>query len=116
DHRRRRDRRRGRPDRDRPAAHDHRGGHVTETPAPTPASVSGDVPVENWRSRLAEAEDAEPAERHEHLGALLDDLDEQVGSLCADSTGHSSTGTCWAPAPAQPAKSPPDGSTSTAAP
>jgi hypothetical protein len=54
---------------------------VTETPAPTPASVSGDVPVENWRSRLAEAENAGPAERHEHLGALLDDLDEQVGSL-----------------------------------
>lgn len=54
---------------------------MSETPAPTPASVSGDVPVENWRSRLAEAEGAPAAERHEHLGALLDDLDEQVGSL-----------------------------------
>src|SRR5699024_9645745 len=80
-HRRRRDRRRGGPERDRAAAHDRRGGHMSETPAPTPASIGGDVPVENWRSRLAEAEAAAAAERHEHLGALLDALDEQVGSL-----------------------------------
>src|SRR5699024_2183251 len=53
----------------------------SETPAPTPASIGGDVPVENWRSRLAEAEGTAAAERHEHLGALLDALDEQVGSL-----------------------------------
>jgi hypothetical protein len=50
-------------------------------PAPTPASVSGDVPVEAWRSRLAETKEAPAAERHERLGALLDDLDAQVGSL-----------------------------------
>ena len=54
---------------------------MSESPAPTPASVSGDVPVENWRSRLTEAKETPAAERHEHLGALLDALDEQVGSL-----------------------------------
>ncbi|WP_166972457.1 hypothetical protein [Brevibacterium atlanticum] len=51
------------------------------TPTPTPASVSGDVPVEAWRSRLEDAKTLPASERHEHLGALLDDLDGQVGSL-----------------------------------
>lgn len=50
-------------------------------PAPTPASVAGDVPVETWRAGLAEAKEAPAAERHEHLSALLDELDSQVGSL-----------------------------------
>lgn len=50
------------------------------TPA-TPASVAGDVPVETWRAGLAETEEAPAAERHEHLSALLDELDSQVGSL-----------------------------------
>lgn len=49
--------------------------------APTPASVSGDVPVETWRASLAEAKEAPAAERHEHLNSLLNDLDAQVGSL-----------------------------------
>lgn len=49
--------------------------------APTPASVSGDVPVETWRAGLAEAKEAPAAERHEHLNSLLNDLDAQVGSL-----------------------------------
>ena len=48
---------------------------------PTPASVSGDVPVEIWRASLAEAKEAPAAERHEHLNSLLNDLDAQVGSL-----------------------------------
>ncbi|SDS53097.1 hypothetical protein SAMN04489752_1916 [Brevibacterium siliguriense] len=51
------------------------------TSSPTPASVSGDVPVENWRASLAEAREAPAAERHEHLNSLLGDLDAQVGSL-----------------------------------
>ena len=50
-------------------------------PAPTPAALNADVPVEAWRTRLAEAKEAPAAERHERLGALLDDLDTQVGSL-----------------------------------
>ena len=54
---------------------------MSETPAPTPASVSREVPVESWRTQLAEAKDAPAAERHDHLGALLDALDAQVGSL-----------------------------------
>lgn len=49
--------------------------------APTPASVSGDVPIETWRSSLAEAKEAPAAERHELLNSLLADLDAQVGSL-----------------------------------
>ena len=49
--------------------------------APTPASVSGDVPVEIWRASLAEAKEAPAAERHELLNSLLSDLDAQVGSL-----------------------------------
>ena len=48
---------------------------------PTPASVSGDVPVEIWRASLAEAKEAPAAERHELLNSLLSDLDAQVGSL-----------------------------------
>jgi hypothetical protein len=50
-------------------------------PVPTPNSVSGDVPVETWRSHLGEAKEMPAAERHDHLGALLDELDSQVGSL-----------------------------------
>ncbi|MGO2035849.1 MAG: hypothetical protein ACTH2U_05165 [Brevibacterium sp.] len=53
----------------------------TPGPTPTPASVAGDVPVETWRADLAEAKEAPAAERHEHLSALLDELDSQVGSL-----------------------------------
>lgn len=54
----------------------------TPAPAPpTPASVAGDVPVETWRASLAEAGEAPAADRHEHLSALLDELDSQVGSL-----------------------------------
>jgi hypothetical protein len=53
----------------------------TPNPAPTPNSVSGDVPVETWRSHLGEAKEMHAAERHDHLGALLDELDSQVGSL-----------------------------------
>lgn len=53
----------------------------TPTPAPTPASVQGDVPIEAWRARLAEAKSAPSAERHEHLNELLNELDSQVGSL-----------------------------------
>ncbi|UVI34697.1 hypothetical protein [Brevibacterium spongiae] len=53
----------------------------TPTPTPTPASVSGDVPVDSWRTHLAETKDAPAAQRHERLGALLDELDSQVGSL-----------------------------------
>ncbi len=49
--------------------------------APTPASVSGDVPVETWRANLAAAREAPAAERHGQLNSLLDDLDAQVGSL-----------------------------------
>ena len=49
--------------------------------APTPASVSGDVPIETWRSSLAEAKEAPAAARHELLNSLLGDLDAQVGSL-----------------------------------
>lgn len=48
---------------------------------PTPASVSGDVPIETWRTSLAEAKEAPAAERHELLNSLLADLDAQVGSL-----------------------------------
>jgi hypothetical protein len=57
--------------------------HQTPNPAPTPTpnSVSGDVPVETWRSHLGEAKEMPAAERHDHLGALLDELDSQVGSL-----------------------------------
>lgn len=50
-------------------------------PTPTPASLQGDVPVESWRARLAEAKDAPSAERHEHLAELLNELDSQVSSL-----------------------------------
>ena len=53
----------------------------TPTPTPTPASLSGDVPVDGWRAHLAETKDAPAAQRHERLGALLDELDSQVGSL-----------------------------------
>lgn len=49
--------------------------------APTPASISGDVPVETWRRRLEEIDEAPSSERHELLSALLDDLDSQVSSL-----------------------------------
>lgn len=49
--------------------------------APTPASVGGEVPIETWRSSLAEAKEAPAAERHELLNSLLADLDAQVGSL-----------------------------------
>lgn len=52
-----------------------------EQAGPTPASVSGEVPVENWRTSLAEAKEAPAAERYDRLGALLDELDAQVGSL-----------------------------------
>ncbi|PCC16940.1 hypothetical protein [Brevibacterium aurantiacum] len=53
----------------------------TPAPAPTPASVNGDVPVEAWRRDLEQIGEAPSAERHEHLSALLDDLDSQVSSL-----------------------------------
>lgn len=49
--------------------------------APTPASVNGDVPVENWRRDLEQISEAPSTERHELLSALLDDLDSQVSSL-----------------------------------
>lgn len=52
-----------------------------ENPAPTTNSMSGDVPVEDWRSRLEDAKTLPAAARHDRLGALLDDLDAQVGSL-----------------------------------
>ncbi|GAA1953185.1 hypothetical protein GCM10009689_37900 [Brevibacterium antiquum] len=54
------------------------------TPAPTPpnpASVNGDVPVENWRRDLEQIDQAPSAERHALLSALLDELDSQVSSL-----------------------------------
>ncbi|MCF2572839.1 hypothetical protein [Brevibacterium sp. UCMA 11754] len=51
------------------------------TPAPTPASANGDVPVENWRRDLEQIDQAPSAERHELLSALLDDLDSKVSSL-----------------------------------
>ncbi|MGC2941061.1 MULTISPECIES: hypothetical protein [unclassified Brevibacterium] len=57
------------------------GPNPTANPGPTPASVSGDVPVEAWRASLAEAKEAPAAQRHEHLNSLLGDLDAQVGSL-----------------------------------
>ncbi|AMT94230.1 hypothetical protein A2T55_10950 [Brevibacterium linens] len=72
------DRRRGGPGRRTPAP-PNRGGRMSENP--TPASVSGDVPVETWRASLAEAKEAPAAERHELLNSLLSDLDAQVGSL-----------------------------------
>ncbi|WP_193070378.1 MULTISPECIES: hypothetical protein [unclassified Brevibacterium] len=50
-------------------------------PAPTPASVNGDVPVENWRRDLEQIGDAPSTERHGLLSTLLDDLDAQVSSL-----------------------------------
>lgn len=49
--------------------------------APTPASVNGDVPVENWRRDLEQISEAQSTERHELLSALLDDLDSEVSSL-----------------------------------
>ncbi|WP_260848237.1 hypothetical protein [Brevibacterium aurantiacum] len=51
------------------------------TPAPTPASVNGDVPVENWRRDLEQIDQAPSTERHGLLSTLLDDLDSQVSSL-----------------------------------
>lgn len=51
------------------------------TPAPTPASVNGDVPVEAWRRDLEQISEAPSTERHGLLSTLLDDLDAQVSSL-----------------------------------
>ncbi|WP_210602510.1 hypothetical protein [Brevibacterium oceani] len=63
------------------SAPDPTAPHSASSPAPTPASASGEVPVEAWRSRLEETKTLPAAQRHDHLGALLDDLDAQVGSL-----------------------------------